>query len=87
LRSTASGRRHGWGGKQIAQGPAHCSDKSDAPAGALKNQTKEEMKKVLQQIQDGTLNQEWLSEYEKSGKDAFDMYMKQLDAHQIEQVG
>jgi len=53
----------------------------------MNNQTKEEMKKVLQQIQDGTFNREWLSEYEKSGKDAFDKYMKQLDAHQIEQVG
>jgi len=53
----------------------------------MNNQTKEEMKKVLQQIQDGTFNKEWLSEYEKSGKDAFDKYMKQLDAHQIEQVG
>jgi ketol-acid reductoisomerase len=53
----------------------------------MNNQNKEEMKKVLQQIQDGTFNKEWLSEYEKSGKDAFDKYMKQLDAHQIEQVG
>ena len=45
------------------------------------------IKKVLNQIQDGTFNKEWLSEYEKSGKDAFDKYMKQLDSHQIEQVG
>ena len=53
----------------------------------LSSETKEEMKKVLNQIQDGTFNKEWLSEYEKSGKDAFDKYMKQLDSHQIEQVG
>ena len=50
-------------------------------------QTKEEMKKVLKMIQDGTFNNEWITEYEKSGKDAFDKYMKKLDSHQIEQVG
>ncbi len=27
------------------------------------------------------------SEYKKNGKNAFDRYMKELDAHQIEQVG
>ena len=53
----------------------------------MNKQAKEEMKKVLQEIQDGTFNKEWLSEYEKSGKNAFDKYMKQLDSHQIEQVG
>ncbi len=53
----------------------------------MNKQTKEEMKKVLNQIQDGTFNKEWLNEYEKSGKEAFDKYMKQLDSHQIEQVG
>ena len=53
----------------------------------MNNQTKEQMKKVLQEIQDGTFNKEWLSEYEKSGKNAFDKYMKQLDSHQIERVG
>ena len=50
-------------------------------------QTKEEMKKVLKMIQDGTFNNEWVTEYEKNGKDAFDKYMKKLDSHQIEQVG
>jgi len=50
-------------------------------------QTKEEMKKVLKMIQDGTFNNEWITEYEKNGKDAFDKYMKKLDSHQIEQVG
>ena len=50
-------------------------------------QTKEEMKNVLKMIQDGTFNNEWVTEYEKNGKDAFDKYMKKLDSHQIEQVG
>jgi len=48
---------------------------------------KEEMKKVLKQITDGTFNEEWISDYEKNGKNAFDRYMKELDSHQIEQVG
>lgn len=48
---------------------------------------KEKMKKVLNMIQDGTFNQEWISDYQKNGKNAFDRYMKQIDAHQIEQVG
>jgi len=48
---------------------------------------KEKMKKVLTMIQDGTFNKEWISEYQKSGKDAFDKYMKQYDEHQIEKVG
>ena len=48
---------------------------------------KENMKKVLTMIQDGTFNDEWISEYKKNGKDAFDKYMKQYDNHQIEQVG
>lgn len=48
---------------------------------------KEKMKKVLKMIQDGTFNQEWISDYQKNGKNAFDRYMKEIDAHQIEQVG
>jgi len=53
----------------------------------MNKENKENMKKVLQRIQDGTFNKEWISEYQKSGKDAFDKYMKEYDAHQIEQVG
>ena len=48
---------------------------------------KENMKKVLTMIQDGTFNNEWISEYQKNGKDAFDKYMKEYDEHQIEKVG
>ncbi len=48
---------------------------------------KEKMKNVLTSIQDGTFNKEWISEYQKNGKDAFDKYMKQYDEHQIEKVG
>ena len=49
--------------------------------------SKERMKKVLEDIQNGTFNEEWISEYKKNGKNAFDRYMKDLDGHQIEQVG
>jgi len=49
--------------------------------------SKERMKKVLEEIQNGTFNEEWISEYKKNGKNAFDRYMKDLDGHQIEQVG
>jgi len=53
----------------------------------INKETKERMKKILSQIQDGTFNEEWISDYQKNGKNAFDRYMKELDAHQIEQVG
>ena len=49
--------------------------------------SKERMKKVLEEIKNGTFNEEWISEYKKNGKNAFDRYMKELDGHQIEQVG
>ena len=50
-------------------------------------QNKTEMKKVLTMIQDGTFNKEWIGNYQKDGKNAFDRYMKEMNAHQIEQVG
>lgn len=50
-------------------------------------ETKQRMKKVLEEIQNGTFNEEWISEYQKNGKNAFDRYMKKIDSHQIEQVG
>jgi ketol-acid reductoisomerase len=53
----------------------------------MNKENKNQMKKVLEQIKDGTFNEEWTSDYEKNGKNAFDRYMKQLESHQIEQVG
>jgi len=53
----------------------------------MNSETKERMKKVLEEIKNGTFNEEWISEYQKNGKNAFDRYMKEIDAHQIEQVG
>jgi len=42
---------------------------------------------VLEMIKDGTFNEEWINDYKKNGKNAFDRYMKELESHQIEQVG
>jgi len=50
-------------------------------------ETKQRMKKILDEIQNGSFNEEWISEYQKNGKNAFDRYMKEIDSHQIEQVG
>ena len=50
-------------------------------------ETKQRMKKILEEIQNGAFNEEWISEYQKNGKNAFDRYMKEIDSHQIEQVG
>ena len=53
----------------------------------MTNETKERMKKVLDMIQDGTFNDEWVKNYQSEGKTAFDKYMKELDNHQIEVIG
>ena len=53
----------------------------------MTSETKDRMKKVLQMIQDGTFNDEWIKNYQNEGKAAFDKYMKELDNHQIEVVG
>lgn len=53
----------------------------------MTKEVKSNMKKVLEMIQDGTFNEEWVSEYRKNGKEAFDRHMKELDSHQIEAVG
>ena len=53
----------------------------------MTSETKDRMKKVLDMIQDGTFNEEWIKNYQNEGKAAFDKYMKELDNHQIEVVG
>lgn len=53
----------------------------------MNQENKEQMKKVLTMIKDGTFNEEWISDYKKNGKNAFDKYMKEIESHQIEQVG
>jgi len=53
----------------------------------MNDENKNQMKKVLEMIKDGTFNEEWVSDYTKNGKNAFDRYMKELESHQVEQVG
>lgn len=53
----------------------------------MNKDTKERMKNVLEMIKNGTFNEEWISDYKKNGKNAFDRYLKELESHQIEQVG
>jgi len=53
----------------------------------MNQSNKDEMKKILKQITDGTFNEEWISDYEKNGQNAFERHMKQLESHQIEKVG
>ena len=53
----------------------------------MNSETKSRMQKVLEMIKDGTFNEEWINDYKKNGKNAFDRYMKELESHQIEQVG
>ena len=53
----------------------------------IDDDVKSKMKDILTTIQDGTFNKEWISEYQKNGKDSFTKYMKEIDEHQIEQVG
>ena len=48
---------------------------------------KERMGRVLAMIQDGTFNEEWVSEYGRSGRDSFARLMKEYEGHQIEEVG
>jgi len=53
----------------------------------MTSDTKARMKEVLDMIQDGRFNDEWVKNYQNEGKAAFDKYMKELDNHQIEVVG
>ncbi len=48
---------------------------------------KEQMRKALKMIKDGTFNSEWINEYKNSGHYAFNKYMKTIKTHEIEKVG
>jgi ketol-acid reductoisomerase len=54
---------------------------------AIDTNVKKNMKKVLKEIQDGTFDKEWVAAYKKEGQGAFQKYMNELEAHQIEKVG
>lgn len=50
-------------------------------------ESKAKMKSVLQEIQSGSFADEWVSIYEKDGKNSFENYMKKIQNHDIERVG
>ena len=53
----------------------------------IDSDVKKRMKLILSEIQSGKFAEEWVSTYEKEGKIAFERYMKELEGHQVEQVG
>ena len=53
----------------------------------MNNENKRNMKKVLDMIKDGTFNSEWVKEYQKSGKESFNKYMKDIQEHGLEKTG
>jgi ketol-acid reductoisomerase len=48
---------------------------------------RKEMRKALEKIRSGKFAEEWVRTYEKEGSEAFQKYMKELEAHPVEQVG
>lgn len=53
----------------------------------INSQVKENMKKVLKDIQSGEFANEWSSVYRKDGKNSFAKFMNQLENNQLEVVG
>ena len=53
----------------------------------INNQVKENMKKVLNDIQSGEFANEWVSVYKKDGKNSFVRFMNKLEKNQLEIVG
>jgi len=53
----------------------------------INSQVKENMKKVLKDIQSGEFANEWSSVYRKGGKNSFARFMNQLENNQLEVVG
>jgi len=53
----------------------------------MDNSVKEKMKNVLSDIQSGEFAEEWVSRYKKDGRNSFNMFMREIENHQIEKVG
>lgn len=50
-------------------------------------ESKAKMKSILQDIQSGLFADEWVSIYEKNGKNSFETHMEKIRNHDIERVG
>jgi ketol-acid reductoisomerase len=53
----------------------------------INQETKERMRDALRDIQSGAFAERWVKSYQEEKARAFEKYMEELDAHQIEQVG
>ena len=53
----------------------------------IDTESKEKMRRVLGEIQSGSFANEWVSVYEKDGKNSFETFMKKIQSHEIERVG
>ena len=53
----------------------------------IDTESKEKMRRVLGEIQSGSFADEWVSVYEKDGKNSFETFMKKIQSHEIERVG
>ena len=49
--------------------------------------SKDNMKKVLDEIQTGEFAKEWVNNYRKDSKDAFAKFLEEIENHEIEKVG
>ena len=49
--------------------------------------SKDNMKKVLDEIQSGEFAKEWVNNYRKDSKDAFAKFLEEIENHKIEKVG
>jgi ketol-acid reductoisomerase len=53
----------------------------------IDTESKEKMRRVLNEIQSGSFADEWVSVYEKDGKNSFETFIKKIKSHDIEVVG
>jgi ketol-acid reductoisomerase len=53
----------------------------------IDDSVKDKMREVLKDVQSGSFAEEWLSVYQKDGKNSFNRYMKNIENHPIEKVG
>lgn len=53
----------------------------------INENSKENMKEVLKEIQSGKFANEWVENYKKNKKEAFETMLKDLENHEIEKIG
>jgi ketol-acid reductoisomerase len=53
----------------------------------IDKENKAKMRKVLEEIQSGAFAEEWVSVYQKDGKNSFGAFMKKIECHELERIG